>query len=343
MSRGKQVFFIVGNSRSGTTMLMRILNNHKSVHSINEPHFFEQYLSRSEKGKYMAEKESIELFSTLLYVQREGQHKTIDLKLYNLEAKTEIGKIYSAKLKKVDVYSHFLFYETGVKSKLIPCEKTPQNIFYIDEILEFFPNARIINLIRDPRSVMLSQKKKWMRRSLGAKSFSTKELIRLRINYHPFTMSKLWNSSVGTAKRYNSNSQFTSIKYEELLSNPKDTLQELCMFLGIPFQKEMMEIPQVGSSSEKDDKNSIGIRSNRIYAWKEGGLNNAELFICEWLTKELMNIHDYERSNSKPNFVQLFFYFVSFPFKILLALIWNRKRIKSFKESIQRRIFVNDN
>jgi len=39
--RTKKIF-IVGNSRSGTTMLARILGNHDNVFTFHEIHFFEQ-------------------------------------------------------------------------------------------------------------------------------------------------------------------------------------------------------------------------------------------------------------------------------------------------------------
>ncbi|MFI5135892.1 MAG: sulfotransferase, partial [Chitinophagales bacterium] len=37
--------FVVGNSRSGTKMMGRILGNHEKVHAFPEMHFFEQLWS----------------------------------------------------------------------------------------------------------------------------------------------------------------------------------------------------------------------------------------------------------------------------------------------------------
>ena len=44
MNKQKKIF-IVGSSRSGTTMISRILNNNKSVFSFKELHFFSQLFS----------------------------------------------------------------------------------------------------------------------------------------------------------------------------------------------------------------------------------------------------------------------------------------------------------
>lgn len=338
VDKQEKVFFIIGNSRSGTTMMMRILNNHHSVHSINEPHFFEQIWSTSDQNKQIEEKDAIQLFSRLLFLQRDGQHNKMLIEKYRSEAEEQVKNIVDLPLSKLKIYEHFLFYETKKNGKIIPCEKTPQNVFYIEEILQNFPNAKVINLTRDPRAVLLSQKRKWKRRNLGARFLPKKELIRLRINYHPITISKLWNSSINAASQFTNHSQFISIRYEDLLKSPEKTIQELCDRLNIPFDKKLLAIPQAGSSSEPDRLESLGIRSHRTDAWKKGGLNQAELFICEKITGKLIKQLNYERQIANPNWLLVCFYLMSFPVKLFLALIWNRKRVVSIIESLRRRL-----
>ena len=68
-----------------------------------------------------------------------------------------------------EILRAFLHHETKKAGCSIPVRNT-QDVFYIKEILELFPEARIINMVRDPRGVMLSQKRKWQRRSLGLDS-----------------------------------------------------------------------------------------------------------------------------------------------------------------------------
>ena len=61
MINSKQIF-IVGNSRSGTTMLGRILNNHSEVFTFKELHFFYTLWSGKEILSYS---ESINLLAKL--------------------------------------------------------------------------------------------------------------------------------------------------------------------------------------------------------------------------------------------------------------------------------------
>lgn len=46
-SYDSMILFIVGNSRSGTTMLGRILGNHSQVYTFGELHFFEQMVQEN--------------------------------------------------------------------------------------------------------------------------------------------------------------------------------------------------------------------------------------------------------------------------------------------------------
>jgi hypothetical protein len=71
ISNGPMIF-IVGNSRSGTTMTGRILGNHPDIFTFGELHFFEQLWSPKDKGTVLSDAEAIGLIARLLCTQREG-------------------------------------------------------------------------------------------------------------------------------------------------------------------------------------------------------------------------------------------------------------------------------
>jgi len=47
-------------------MMMKIMNNHPEIHSINETHFFESYWSPVEEKKYISRKDANYLLSEFL-------------------------------------------------------------------------------------------------------------------------------------------------------------------------------------------------------------------------------------------------------------------------------------
>ncbi|MBK9635035.1 MAG: sulfotransferase [Bacteroidetes bacterium] len=333
----EKLFFIVGNSRSGTTMMLRILDNHPQIFGLNELHFFEQLWSTADKEKIISKSDAQDLAARLLYIQRKGYMGFSDTTTFATEANTLVEEMNNTQMTGQAVYAYFMKRETSLQNKIYAVEKTPQNVFYIKEILELFPNARIINMVRDPRGIMLSQKRKWMRRKMGATFITKKEVIRLRINYHPITLSRLWNSSIIAANKFDIEPRVKTILFEDMLDKPTETAQAICQHFEIDFFAEMLEIPQASSSNEPDSTEK-GINKKRAGNWKSGGLSDAELFFCQKISGDLMTQIGYPLNELKPNPFSVIAYIIAFPFKLGLALLVNLNRMKSIVETIKRRL-----
>ena len=100
-----QMIFIVGNARSGTTMIRRVLGNNPSIHAFEELHFFEQQWSTADKNVVLDESESIRLASKLIFIQREGYHGVMNEKKYWHEASDIVRKMQTP------TYPHEIFRE----------------------------------------------------------------------------------------------------------------------------------------------------------------------------------------------------------------------------------------
>ena len=130
----------------------------------------------------------------------------------------------------LEIFARFLEYTSKINHSEISCDQTPENIFYLKEILDYFPEAKIINMVRDPRDVLLSQKNKWKRRYFGASSIPFNEVTRSYFNYHPITMSKIWNTVIFSSNNFQNDKRFKTIHFENLLLNSKTVILELCNF-----------------------------------------------------------------------------------------------------------------
>jgi len=332
-----KIIFIVGNSRSGTTMMRRVLGNHPEVFMLEELHFFEQLWSTDDKTRILTFDEARDLASRLFFIQRDGYLSAVDLQKHKTEAGTVVQGMQEP-LFPHNVLRAFLFYETQKNHKTIPCEKTPQDVFYIGEILELFPDARVVNMVRDPRGVLLSQKRKWQRRTMGAGFMTKKEQRRLRINYHPITISKLWNSSIRAAAKYKGHPKVHNINFEQLVEAGEQQVRDLCTFLEITFHPAMLQIPQVGSSNEADKPDAFGIKTERAGNWEKGGLNAAEVWFCQKICGPNMQVYGYAVKPIAANPLLIVWYYLSFPFKIILAILFNLHRMKNILEAIKRRL-----
>lgn len=331
-------FFVAGNSRSGTTMMGRILGNHSSIFTFPELHFFEQQWSPADATTNISKQQANLLAALLLNICERGYLGKREIKFFEKQALLIVDAIPTQQLKKHMVYEKVLDHVCNTHQKKFPCEQTPQNIFYIKEIQSLFEDAFFINMVRDPRDVLLSQKRKWKRRFLGGTHATWFETIRAWTNYHPLTISKLWVASVKAGLKFKGNHKVMLVRFEDLLKNPEQQLIQICNQFQINFEKEMLQVPVVGSSSGKDDGTKKGINADRAGSWQQGGLSDTEIYLCQKITAMQMSELDYTQKNISPNYLLLIWYYILFPIKLGFAFLLNLHRMKNIVDTIKRRI-----
>jgi len=319
-------------------MLGRIFGNHSEVNTFGELHFFENLLDTStiDKNNVWPKEKLITLLERLLTSAHDGlfSHVTHD----KFKAKAEQIILENNITNPIHAYRGFLEVETNGRGKSISCEQTPRYLFAANEILELFPDCYIINMIRDPRDVMLSQKNKWRRRFLGGKNIPLFEAIRSWVNYHPYTISRLWVSAVTTANKLERNCRFKTIYFEELLEKPEHIIRELCEFTNIEFEENMLSVPQVGSSAGKDLSDKIGVDKSKAGGWRKGGLSKVELAVCQQVAQQEMKRLGYDVEQVTISFFSKTISMLVFTIKISMALILNIRRNKNIVQTIKRRL-----
>jgi hypothetical protein len=331
----KQIF-VVGNSRSGTTMMGRILGGHPSVFTFNELHFFEQLWNPRTSSYMLSTEQAKQLVARLFTIQRDGYFWQKNPHRFIQEAEIIIQEL-SGQLTPSLAFASFLAYESHQHGKSIPCDQTPRNIYYLPEILEFYPQAYVVHMIRDVRDVLLSQKYRWRRRFFGA-HIPLKQTFRAWSGYHPITMSMFWRSGIEVGDRFAGHPRVFALRFEDLIDSPEERLHELCAFIGLDFQSEMLRVPQVGSSHRPDRPEQAGIDSIVSGRWKHGGLNKTEIFICQKITKEGMKRHEYAPKPVRPHLLALFAQGLMWLIKSGLAFLLNMNRTRNIAETIRRRM-----
>ena len=336
MSNVKQIF-IVGSSRSGTTMMGRILGNHSEIFTFKELHFFGTIWTNT-TNKDLNRNKQIELLSRLLCIQEDGLFNQQNKSVFNHKA---IALLANKNIcNPLKIYELFLSAISEENDSTILCEQTPKNIYYLNEILAFFPQAKVINMVRDQRDVLLSQKNKWKRRFLGASKIPLSEAIRSYINYHPLLTSKVWSSSLEHTFRYKNNKRVKIVKFEELLINSAEIVKDICSFLEIDFNEKMLEVPVIGSSTEKDKKGDMRIDNSKISKWRNGGLSSAEIYLSQKMSSAMLKGFNYPlKKFIFPPFFSTYF-LLTFPVKLGLAFLFNTHRMASIVEVIKKRFFV---
>lgn len=104
-------------------------------------------------------------------------------------------------------------------------EKTPAHVFHMPLMQEVFPEAQFIHMVRNGRDVVRSlQQMPWAPRK-------TRWSI------------ERWVRSVNVGRENGRKlpaNQYTEVRYEEFLAEPRNCLMRLCSFLGEPFSEQML-------------------------------------------------------------------------------------------------------
>ncbi len=250
--------FIVACPRSGTTKLASLLNKHSLVAAATETHFFNHVSKLScfdIKGNLKLESDSLAKFF--------AEPRVLDFLAVSQLKQEDFAAALMAhgatELSRKQVFDTMMAALLKVKAKTVFCEKTPQHLQNLNEILVLYPEAKFIHLLRDGRDVVSSLiKMPWRPPGL-------------------INNARFWQRYIKlgeAAQRHIPLANLQTYKYEDLLLEPEATLKSICEFIGIEF-----EVALLGTSSaepvfatweaEWKHKASQDLDPSRIGAWRE--------------------------------------------------------------------------
>lgn len=131
-------------------------------------------------------------------------------------------------------------------------EKTPDNALVFEQLYELFPDGKFILVIRDPRAIINSFKEVQRK---AKKIGNTKVRIGKNLNYDVGYVRNSITKGSNFIERHPSNGMF--VYYEDLIQSPDETVKNVCNFLGIAFESEMLETSKRNEMSDLADKKQI--------------------------------------------------------------------------------------
>jgi hypothetical protein len=113
-------------------------------------------------------------------------------------------------------------------------EKTPRNISRIGEIFRCFPAARFVHVLRDGRDVACSLRTHPRHRVVDGKLVPTG-------NWKPIAgCARRWVRDIEGSRRWWSDARFHSVRYEDLVLDPRPALERLMAFIGEEWDEAML-------------------------------------------------------------------------------------------------------
>ncbi|MCP4775133.1 MAG: sulfotransferase [Mariniblastus sp.] len=258
--------FIVGSPRSGTGFLRNMVRTHPRISIPSESHFIPHFFK-----SYSDPKNAAEAIRLGRRIKNFGRVREWGL---------EFSEVEFSNCRKYSEAITLLFSKWSLtEDKPRWGDKTPHYVRHISTLIEIFPNAQILHIIRDPRAVSRS----WSKHPLGSGNI--------------YSAAMQWRENVMAGRNAGANlrpESYMEIRYEQLLQNPKASMESVFRFLG-----ESTPSDGVVSSTSSTLPHPIactgmldGVKS-RMTAWREE-LTPTEIQLVEAIAADLMIELEYE-------------------------------------------------
>ena len=225
-----RLIFLLSAPRSGSTLLMRILNATEQISARSEPH----------------------LIPPLAHL---GYWNCVDLAPYDqLQAQMAIREYISSLSQGEELYYQACrAYSDTLYSSMIGqgvaqyfLDKTPANSLVFPFLKRLYPKAKFIILTRHPAAIFASYVESFFDGDIDAAHAFNPILAR----YIPALAEGLKHPPA----------HLLHVSYESLVCNPKEELQKISAFLRIPLQEEALQYNR--ASVEKGLGDPIGVAQN---------------------------------------------------------------------------------
>lgn len=247
--------FIIGVSRSGTSLIRRILNSSSQIAICDETHFlghllpFEGKRYQFRKFGDLSKDENVRKLIDYIYSDefaKGTKYKPMNWQwkwiIENEDKENFVQRILSTDRSEQALFAVIMQIFADGRGKSIKGEKTPVHLRYVPTLMNWYPNAKIIHMLRDPRAIFVSDLRRRRDlpitppfKQLKQHPFLFKLFIMLQITF-------VWFESLWRYNRYKKDypNNYYLLKFEDLILDPKNQIMRLCDFLEVEFQEEML-------------------------------------------------------------------------------------------------------
>lgn len=269
--------FIVGVGRSGTSLLQSMFAAHPAVAMLPETSFFRRYVSASRTTHGGQRSEIRPLYDTddrIRRLDRKTWEQAVNLSLsvrpatreqaYSPDRRphgfpaTEVGAIYQFLLSPEIAAAQA---KRDPQAIAYTGDKDPRLTEYLPLIKDLFPESHVIQIVRDPRDVLLSKSKADWSKGRGWRGNLAAGRFQLDLSDRYGRWLWGWRYHV--------------VRYEDLLDFPERTLRRLTEELDLDFDGRMLEFGRAAEQMtlgkpERWKKETLGpLLRNNAGKWQQ--------------------------------------------------------------------------
>jgi protein-tyrosine sulfotransferase len=289
-----QPVFVCGYPKSGTTLLISLLDGHPDLLVIpEETKFFSKVYPRNPGDQFDA------LFTdtNIAAIQRGivdepsgmRDYRHIDFNALRASAKAYWSQSGQTPQALLEGLAHGLSETTSQKRFLRWVEKTPRTENHLSIVSEWWPKLSAVFMIRDPRQTFCSHREYQKRRPNPSKITLDTFLPR-------------WKNSVTNFEKYvTSGGSGLIVRYEDLCAEPARVMGDVADLLNIPFQNRLVSPSRAGQQWTGNAASGTEFHavSSRPPNWPEK-LTHAEVEAIEAALASIMKRFGYELTTKFP-------------------------------------------
>ena len=297
MKAVKDPVFICGHRKGGTTMFHNLFDGHPElVVYPSDLNLLYAYFPKYLMEEYSSEERKVRL-DRILFTDLARE-----LKLNNQENNLDIDKFRSwfflalgndfTSMRAIITSLIATFSDLVNEQNRIPVIKETSIEIYATEIFDWFPQAKFIQLLRDPRD------------NYGAlKSGVNKYYSKLGENEKETLASLINRAKLGmeigfyNLKKYGPN-RYKILKFEDVISNPEHEMRGVAEFINITFDRILLSPTRLNGQTKGNnfDGNIFSsIDNTNVGRWKDR-ISDTEAQIIEFHFEEIMNKVGYKLS-----------------------------------------------
>ncbi|MEQ7125189.1 sulfotransferase [Actinopolymorpha sp. B11F2] len=263
--------FIVGEARSGTTILYRSLQKHPAFRPRSENLWESKIMVHVDNAASFGPREPGTMYGHMAHDDDRYQaFLTSIAPLRPLLAAGEAAlrrvparhrsRIWTASGHPLVVRSYFHHVRTarGVKRVL---EKTPSHVNYVHRLLRCYPKARLIYIHRHPVDVYTSYVRRARVDPVAARWAALK----------PTAFAQRWarNTTLALAAAAEVPASFLMVRYEQFTAAPDETMRGICDFIGEPFDLEIVREPNPDLARRRAAPHLFGEITTKTKEWRD--------------------------------------------------------------------------
>jgi LPS sulfotransferase NodH len=271
--------FLVGMPRTGSTLLRHVLNLSPRLIIASETHFLARSRRLRLPERLAKARSATESLAAIVADLRRrsfwpwlGRNVTAE----DLEARLRGTDLSERGLFELMLTLYAEAHRDTPLPQLVIGEKTPAHLGEVPTLVAWFPDARIVHTVRDPRGVYASRLRRAQQGEWGLKA---------RLPWLPGWLvdpllppiemiyaARSWNAAAKWDRRLPAalGERYLRIRFEDLVTDPEATVRRVCGFLGVTFVPAMLvDTDIVGSSFESDRHARSGFDAAIADRWRQ--------------------------------------------------------------------------